>query len=46
MLADGIHVEGYGKLTASASYESNVPFVLRFMVRTVRNHLSFAEMRL
>lgn len=33
MLADGIHVDGYGQLTASTSYESNVPFVLRFMVR-------------
>ena len=33
MLGDGIHVDGYGQLTASTSYESNVPFVLRFMVR-------------
>lgn len=33
MLSDGIHVDGYGQLTASTSYESNVPFVLRFMVR-------------
>eukprot|EP00904_Undaria_pinnatifida_P011202 jgi/Undpi1/7211/HiC_scaffold_22.g09684.m1 len=32
MLGDGIHVDGYGQLTASTSYESNVPFVLRFMV--------------
>lgn len=33
LLADGIHVAGYGNLCASTSYESNVPFVLRFMVR-------------
>ncbi|CAM9288465.1 unnamed protein product [Ectocarpus sp. 8 AP-2014] len=32
LLADGIHVDGYGQLCASTSYESNVPFVLRFMV--------------
>lgn len=31
-MADGIHVAGYGQLCASTSYESNVPFVLRFMV--------------
>lgn len=33
LLADGIHVDSYGQLCASTSYESNVPFVLRFMVR-------------
>ncbi|CAN0571765.1 unnamed protein product, partial [Ectocarpus sp. 12 AP-2014] len=33
LLTDGIHVDGYGQLCASTSYESNVPFVLRFMVR-------------
>lgn len=33
LLADGIHVAGYGQLCSSTSYESNVPFVLRFMVR-------------
>lgn len=33
MLADGIHVDGYGQMSAKTSYESNVPFVLRFMVR-------------
>ncbi|CAM9235239.1 unnamed protein product, partial [Sphacelaria rigidula] len=32
MLADGVHVDGFGRLTANPSYESNVPFVLRFMV--------------
>ncbi|CAN0507676.1 unnamed protein product, partial [Ectocarpus sp. 12 AP-2014] len=32
LLTDGIHVDGYGQLCASTSYESNVPFVLRFMV--------------
>lgn len=32
MLGDGIHVDGYGKVCVAASYESNVPFVLRFMV--------------
>lgn len=33
LLADGVHVAGFGQLCASTSYESNVPFVLRFMVR-------------
>lgn len=33
MLGDGIHVDGFGQLCGSTSYESNVPFVLRFMVR-------------
>lgn len=33
LLADGIHVDGHGQLHAKTSYESNVPFVLRFMVR-------------
>lgn len=38
LLADGIHVAGYGQLCASTSYESNVPFVLRFMVRFFKAH--------
>lgn len=33
MLGEGIHVDGYGQLGVSTSYESNVPFLLRFMVR-------------
>lgn len=47
LLADGIHVDGYGQLCASTSYESNVPFVLRFMVRPCaeRKHVFCVEIR-
>lgn len=33
ILGDGLDVEGYGRLVADSSFESNVPFILRFMVR-------------
>ncbi|CAM9213746.1 unnamed protein product [Choristocarpus tenellus] len=32
LLADGLIVQGYGHFSAATSFESNVPFVLRFMV--------------
>jgi DNA polymerase delta subunit 1 len=32
ILTDGLHVQGFGPFSISSTYESNVPFVLRFMV--------------